>query len=69
MRACMLAYVHVYPQYSPLQMYTNIMVMTMIMQRKTTANTIPITIGITEDGALERTVYIHIIQVRMEEET
>ena len=69
MRACMLAYVHVYPQYSPLQMYNNIVVMTMIMPRKTTANTIPITIGITEDGALELTVYIHIIQVRMEEET
>ena len=50
-------------------MYANIMVMTMIMQRKITANTVPTTIGITEDGALERTVYIHIIQVRMEEET
>ena len=48
----MLACVHEYPQYSPLQMHTNTMVITMIMQTKIIPNTIPTTIGTSEDGSL-----------------
>ena len=57
-RACVLACVHMHPQYSPLKMHINTMRTSMITQTMITPHKIPTTTGTNEDGALGQTVFI-----------